>query len=152
MHRTKRGVCGLALIGVLVCVSVGTAWADPAKEHDALGARWQAAYDAGDAAALAALYTKEAKLMPPHAAVSVGRAAIEATLHQVMTEMPGKLSVTVSDTGTDGNLGFARGTYTFADTDGATIETGKWLEVRKKVEGKWLIDSDIWNSDDPLPE
>jgi uncharacterized protein (TIGR02246 family) len=152
MHWNKRSAFALALIGILSCSAVGTAWADPATEHDGLSKRWQTAWDGGDAAGLAALYTKEARLMPPNAKVSTGRAAIEATLRQVMTEMPGKLTVTVSDTGSSGNLGFARGTYVFVNADGETQETGKWLEVRKKVEGQWLIDSDIWNSDDPIPE
>jgi len=147
MHRTQGNVRALALIGVLVCVSFGTVWADPMKEHDGLSARWQAAWDARDAAGVAALYTKEAKLMPPNAKVSVGRATIEGTMRQVMSEMPGKLTLALWDTGTSGNLGFARGTYTLADESGATLDTGKWIEVRKKVDGKWFIDSDIWNSD-----
>jgi len=152
MHRTQSNVRGLVLIGVLVCASFGTVWADSMKEHDGLSARWQAAWDARDAAGVAALYTKEAKLMPPNAEVSVGRAAIEGALREVMSQMPGKLTVAVWDTGTNGNLGFSRGTYTYADESGKTLETGKWLEVRKKVDGKWFIDSDIWNSDAPVEE
>ncbi len=43
------------------------------------------------------------------------------------------------------------GTYEILGADGSHIDHGKWMNVSKKVGGKWLIHCDIWNSDMPVP-
>ena len=35
--------------------------------------------------------------------------------------------------------------------DGAVIKTGKFMELWKKVDGKWLIHRDMWSSNAPRP-
>ena len=67
-------------------------------------------------------------------------------------ELPGKLSIATVHTGSSGNLGFAQGTYSVVDDDDNTMDNGKWLEVLEKDNGKWYIQYDIWNSDNPIPE
>ncbi len=44
-------------------------------------------------------------------------------------------------------MGWGHGTYVLMDADGSTVEQGKWMNVSKKVGGKWLIHCDIWNTD-----
>jgi uncharacterized protein (TIGR02246 family) len=50
------------------------------KAAEDLGAKWVAAYDAGDAAAIAALFTPDAVFIPASGAVLKGRDAIEKAL------------------------------------------------------------------------
>jgi len=37
------------------------------------------------------------------------------------------------------------------DKTGKVIDTGKYLSVSKKKDGKWLYARDTWNSDGPPP-
>lgn len=148
---TKRTMSGVLLAGAALCLFAGPLLAEGSKDFEGLSPAWQAAYSAGDAGAVAALYTEDAVLMPPNAPSAKGRAAIEAAMTDVMIAMPAKLEVTAVDLGHEGNMGFAMGTYTFTD-GGNVIDKGKWVEVRKKIKGKWYIHYDMWNSDMPLPE
>lgn len=53
-----------------------------------------------------------------------------------------------------GELGFTSGIYmlTYNDANGQLVaDRGKYLEVWKKVDGKWKCVSDAFNSDLPLP-
>jgi hypothetical protein len=35
------------------------------------------------------------------------------------------------------------------DAAGKTVETGKYIEVWRRINGKWLMVRDIWNDDAP---
>jgi len=53
-----------------------------------------------------------------------------------------------------GELGYMSGSYTvtYTDAKGQTVtDRGKYLEVWKKVDGKWKCSTDAYNSDIPLP-
>lgn len=123
---------------------------------DASGAAWETAALAGDAAALTALYTEDAIVMPPNALKSVGSAAIQTGF----TEMLGVAPFTAIDIVTEGvevsasgDMAWAHGTYTSTNTvAGEPYEdTGKWANVSENRDGQWLMVVDIWNSDTPLP-
>jgi hypothetical protein len=43
-------------------------------------------------------------------------------------------------------MGWESGTYT-ATVKGAVVETGKFLSVSRKKNGKWLYLRDTWNAD-----
>src|SRR5258708_29376967 len=61
--------------------SASTACAQDAKKTaDDFGAKWVAAYDAGDAAALAGMFTQDGVFNAPSGAVVKGREAIEKPL------------------------------------------------------------------------
>ena len=51
---------------------------DIKSEIDAANAKWVAAFNKGDAAAVAQLYTERATALPPGAPMAKGRAAIQA--------------------------------------------------------------------------
>ncbi len=149
---TKRACCSVAVIGMLVCLAVGPVWSDDSEEFTKITERWRDAYNAGDASAVAALYAEDGMFMSPNAETAKGHKAIEARVKTLMTELPGKLSVVTVHTGSSGDLGFAQGTYSFVGDDGNTTDNGKWVLVLKKVKGKWYIQHDIFNSDNPIPE
>jgi hypothetical protein len=65
----------------VLIISASTACAQDAKKTaDDFAAKWVAAYDAGDAAALAAMFTQDGVFNAPSGAVVKGREAIEKAL------------------------------------------------------------------------
>jgi uncharacterized protein (TIGR02246 family) len=100
----------LILLGV-ICAS-GSAWAQDAKKTaDDFAARWVAAYDAGDAAALAALFTPDGVFNAPSGAAIKGREAIEKALAGRIKAGWTKETVTTSDAGSAGTAVWAAGEY-----------------------------------------
>ena len=115
---------------------------------------WEKAYNGGDAKAVAALYAENALLLPPGASGVSGRAAI---LEFFTKDIAGSKAAGAvfalnpkTDVGVSGNLGWESGTYKVT-VKGAVVETGKFLSVSHKKNGKWLYLRDTWNADAPPP-
>ncbi len=113
---------------------------------------WAKAYNAGDATGVAAQYANGALLLPPGAPGVSGRAAILAFFTK---DIAGSKAAGVvfninpkTDVGVSGNMGWESGTYT-ATVKGAVIESGKFLSVSRKKDGKWHYIRDTWNADAP---
>jgi uncharacterized protein (TIGR02246 family) len=131
---------------------------DPAAVREAIdasGAAWETAALAGDAAALTALYTEDAILLPPNAPKFVGSAAIEAGLSEMLAAAPFTAIDIVTEgveVSASGDIAWAYGTYTSTNTvSGEPYEdTGKWLNVSENRDGRWLMVVDTWNSDTPM--
>ena len=113
---------------------------------------WEKAYNSGDAKAVAALYAEDALLLPPGAPGVRGRAAI---LEYFTNDIAGSRAAGAvfvvnpkTDVGVSGDQGWESGTYQVT-VKGAVVETGKFLSVYRKKDGKWLYIRDTWNSDAP---
>jgi uncharacterized protein (TIGR02246 family) len=110
------------------------------------------AFLAGDFAGVASFYTEDAVLLPPNAPSVSGRAAIQEFLATFPPVTQFHLTnVTIEGSG---DIAFVHGTLHMVMTgpDGSTIEdTGKFIEIRRKVGDRWLLAYDIFNSDLPLP-
>ena len=117
--------------------------------------KWMDDINAGNADAVAAQYADDALLMPPNAPTATGRAAIrEAIARESAGMKQGGLtlkSTATTGVGVTGDLAWMSGTYAVTDAKGATIDTGKYLSVHRKINGAWLYTRDIWNSDNPPP-
>ncbi|MES2126544.1 MAG: SgcJ/EcaC family oxidoreductase [Pseudomonadota bacterium] len=116
---------------------------------------WLKAFNGNEPETLANLYAENAVLLPPGAPGVHGRAAIKAFFTK---EAGGAAKDGVvfglgakPDGGAHGDLGWASGTYTIKDKAGKVLETGKYLSVSKKKDGKWQYVRDTWNSDGAPP-
>jgi len=123
---------------------------DPAPVND-LRSRYQAAYNAGDAAAVTALYTDDATSMPDHHAPVDGKAAIQEHLQQIFAQYTPSLTITPADTEISGEIAHEHGTYSMTLTPkgggNAITENGKYLVVLKRqADGSWKIHHDIDNA------
>ena len=102
--------------------------------------------------ATAEMYTEDASLMPPNAGIVEGRAAIRAWL-AAFPPMAG-FTLTPIEIDGRGDLAYVRGTYSFtlvgADGHAINEDHGKFVEVRRKQAGKWLVVIDMFNSDLPV--
>ncbi len=114
---------------------------------------WGAAYNAGDADAIAAKYAEDAVVMAPGAPASVGREAFRAFIAtDIANAKAAGVTLNLSDgdtVGVSGEIAWHSGGYTVQDAGGATVDSGNYMEVLQNFDGKWLIIRDIWNSDRP---
>jgi len=121
-----------------------------AKLQEAIEAQnreFMAAFNGRDGKAVAALYTKDARILPPGSPMLTGRDQIEQ-FWQGLIEMGGEKAVleTVS-VELKGDLAFEVGKYSL--TVGALNDSGKYVVVWKQDEGTWRLHLDIWNSSLP---
>jgi len=145
------------LFGLAVVFAVGgiqSAGADPAAEVAAIHAVddiWVKSFNTRDADTMAAQYDEHAVLLPPGAPAARGQAAIRKFFANMMpAATKDGLEFTLGakpDGGVHGDFGWSSGTYVLKDKTGHVIDTGKYLSVSKKKDGKWLYFRDTWNSD-----
>ena len=113
---------------------------------------WEKAYNGGDAKGVAAQYAEDALLLPPGASGVSGRPAILEFFTKDVAGAKAAGAVMVlnpkTDVGVSGNMGWESGTYKVT-VKGAVVETGKFLSVSRKKDGKWLYLRDTWNADAP---
>lgn len=118
--------------------------------------RYIAAYNAGDAAGVAALFAEDAISMPDHGEALEGRAAIESHLRDVFMQFSASTAITAGETEVIGDIAHEHGSFTVTLTPkaggDARTETGKYLVILKKgSDGAWLLHHDIDNSNVPPP-
>jgi uncharacterized protein (TIGR02246 family) len=106
---------------------------------------WQAAYNAGDAAAVAGLYAEDAKVMAPGHETASGRAAIQDLFKQDLTQ-GAKNALTTGEVLSGGDYVIAMGGYVATAADGSHLDHGTYMTVYKKVDGAWKIYRDTWKS------
>ena len=107
----------------------------------------------GDAAALAALYTDEAKLLPPNSETIVGRQGIEAFWGGGIQMGIKDVVLTTVDVIEMGEMVCEIGEYKLTiQPEGmdAMEDNGKYLVIWKKaMDGSWKLHIDIWNTNMP---
>lgn len=142
----------LLLAGCQQAPKVDTAAAEEAMKSGITA--WQDAYNAGDADKIAAMYTDDGVVMAPGVPVATGRDAIRALIAQQSADAKAAgltLAISAGSMGVAGDSAWHSGSYTVNAADGAKVDSGSYLELRKNVGGQWLIARDIWNSDAPAP-
>jgi ketosteroid isomerase-like protein len=150
MH-TKRVVgCGLVLMLGAVLAAVPAAAADK-SDVAARAAAWEKEYNAGNLAAVQALYATDGCRMPPNQELVHGGDAILAQLKAGKDRGLAQVKIVVTTAESSGDLGYGTGTYVITGTDGSHIDHGKWMLVSKKSNGAWKTQCDIFNSDMPMP-
>ena len=121
---------------------------DPRAHIDEAMVTFVAAFNAGDGATVASLYTEDAALLPPGGARVDGRAAIQEfwqgafdgglridDLHAVEVDSSGDLA---------GEVGVF--TLSVPGEDGPSKVDGKYIVIWKRVGGTWQLHRDAWNT------
>jgi uncharacterized protein (TIGR02246 family) len=116
---------------------------------------WIQAFRDNDDAALVALYSEDAVIMPPNEPAVESRAAVRAYHEADLVTVTEYSESILEIDGRDG-LAYIRGTSSMVGIgeDGEPVtESSKFLVIlRKQADGSWLITHEIWNSDLPVPE
>lgn len=116
-------------------------------------AAFAAAYNRGDAKAVAAMYTEDAIALPPDAEMVRGRAAIERLWADAMASGIKTIAFTVIDVQSSGDLAVETGRAVLGIQPAgqpATTQAGKYVVVWKRsANGEWRLLRDIWNGVGP---
>jgi uncharacterized protein (TIGR02246 family) len=143
-RRTAAGLLALALALPLPAFAQAGA-GNLRAEIGKVGEAWLKAYNAGDAAGVAALYTTDAKLMVPGAEPGSGPKAIQKLIAADIA-LGGKLALTTEDVVGSGDYAQETGGWVATSPDGKHLDHGPYLTLYKKADGGWKIYRDIWNS------
>ena len=143
---------------VLLFVSCEKAPEDTAEVRqaiEALSKQYADAVNRGDAAAYAALYTEEARVLPPNGPMIIGREAIKNS-HQSSIDAGIRhvLQLTTLEVRVVRDLAYEIGEYTetIQPEEGEAIrDQGKYVVVWKRENGEWKLDVDTWNVESRVP-
>jgi uncharacterized protein (TIGR02246 family) len=136
------------IIAIPLLLSATAHARDVRSDIEAANQKFGAAYGKGDAAAIARLYTPHATVFPPGSDMVTGRDGIQkvwADAIQSGLKITGLQTVSVEQYG---NAAREIGRFT-AEAPNAQKQmaklNGKYVVVWKRVNGTWMLDSDIWN-------
>jgi uncharacterized protein (TIGR02246 family) len=155
-----RTALGIALLTTFAG-ACSSALQSPAASTDSapineIRTKFQAAYNAGDAAAVAALYADDGVTQPDHAPAVSGKANIEKAMQEAFSQAAMNIAITPTDTEVNGDVAHEHGTFTTTVTPkagGAPMTSeGKYLVIiERQADGTWKIVHDIDNSSTPPP-
>jgi uncharacterized protein (TIGR02246 family) len=144
-------VLTLALLLLAACGSPRAFGPSDRSQIEASAETWRLAALRGDAQGMAAMYARDAVLLPPNAQPVRGRVGIEdwfadeprfEDLRTVRLEVEG-----------DGDLAYVWGTWSrvLMVGEGSSVpDRGKYLEIwRRREDGVWRIERAMYNSDLP---
>jgi len=136
----------IAKLVICLVLFAGSAMAQQKPSIQKANEEWMAAFNKGDAAAVAALYSEDAYILPNGAAMAKGRRAIEAYFKNSVQQL-GDAKLRTVDLQSLGP-GSARevGTFNFKTKgDSPQDVVGKYVAVWRKMGGQWKLITDIWN-------
>ena len=135
------------IVMIISCLSLSSpALAQNKATIEKLNDVWTAAFNKGDAAAVAALYTEDAYVLPPGSAMVEGRAAIEAFWRQAAQQMTDAKLTTIDVLPLGRSAAREIGTVTLKTKSQPPQEVvGKYVVVWRKIGNRWLLATDIWN-------
>jgi len=148
-HRFEEFTDDLVVWVVFYGPLGGETTGDVRKEIELANGDFAAAYARGNAAAVAAMYTAGAKLFPPGGPIVDGRAGIEQFWQTVMGSGIKNVELKTAEVEVFGDTVVENGSATLFSNGGGVADWGKYLVVWKRVEGKWLLHRDCWNSNGP---
>src|SRR5882762_9117972 len=131
-HLQRVALVAIGLFAIAACTPpIADTSADEAVMRNGTKA-WVDAYNAGDADRIVALYADDGVVMPPDQSVVAGHEALRKYLvADIAGSKAGGASFVLGEesSGVSGNLGWHSGSFKVNGAGGATLATGKYLEV-----------------------
>jgi uncharacterized protein (TIGR02246 family) len=135
----------LVVVGLLFCAAPAMAQSKAVIQK--LNDAWTAAFNKGDGAAVAAMYAQDAYVLPPGSDMIQGRDKIAAFWNQAAQQM-GDVKLTTIDVQRLGrNAAREIGAVSLKTKGDQPQEiVGKYAVVWRKINGQWMLATDIWNT------
>jgi uncharacterized protein (TIGR02246 family) len=135
------------LFGVCLSLATSAALAQDKATIEKLNNAWTAAFNKGDAQAVAAMYAEDAYVLPPGSDIVKGRAAIEAFWRQAAQQMTDAKLTTLDVLPLGRTAAREIGTVSLKTKSQPPQEVvGKYAVVWRKIDGRWKLATDIWNT------
>jgi len=119
------------------------------KAVEAANAEWAAAFNRGDAVAVAALYTEGAALMPPDREMVRGRQGIQEFWQGAIQRGRQNAVLTTEEVQADGNTAYEIGRISLtvhAKDEAPKPIFSKYVVVwKRQAGGRWKLHVDVWN-------
>lgn len=132
------------IVAAVLSLAATTAYAADVKQQiEAANRVFTEAYGKGDAAAVAALYTPDATVLPPGSEMVHGRPAIQAFWKKAMDSGLKLKSLEAVSVVSYGDI--AREIGRASLEAGGPVEV-KYVVVWQRVDGAWHLTTDIWNT------
>jgi len=119
------------------------------EEIAAANDTFMAAFEQQDAAALAALYTKDGQILPPNSDFVTGREAIQGFWQAVMDMGIRRAELEIAEVEGRGKTAVEVSRFTLYAEGDAVADKGKYIVVWKQKKGGWKLHRDIFNSSMP---
>lgn len=108
--------------------------------------RFEAAFNRGDAAGLAGLYTDDGMLLPTGSDFVQGKEAIAAFWKGAMDMGIKSAKIDIVEVEQHGGTAIDMGQYTLRSADDQVLDQGKYVVIWKHEDGTWKLHRDIFNS------
>jgi uncharacterized protein (TIGR02246 family) len=110
-----------------------------------------AAFNRGDAAGMATLYTENGQVLPPNSDFVTGRQGVEAFWQAVMDMGIKEVKLESGEVEDHGDTAIEVSTFALMGEGGQVLDKGKYIVIWKQEEGQWKLHRDIFNSNLPAP-
>lgn len=160
MRQSSARSTGLS-IGLVVILALGmiSLFALRVEAHEvrkaieAANAQWAAAFNRGDAVAVAALYTDGATVMPPDSEMVRGRQDIREFWQGAIQGGLKDAVLTTVEVQASGSMAYEIGKFSLTahpKDQAPKMISGKYVVVwKRQADGGWKLHVDIWNSSMP---
>jgi len=150
----KVSVTVVSLFVIGICLSLQTTISEEKMDEEITAAveKFLTAFNSGNAAGVAMMYTEEGKIMPPNSESLTGREAIQAFWQAALDMGIAKAALKIVEVEKHGDTAIEIGLYELSAANDQVLDKGKYMVIWKKVEGEWKMHRDIWNSNLPLEQ
>ncbi len=110
---------------------------------------FEAAFNRGDAASAAQVYTTDGQALPPHGGILTGHDALQSFWQAVMDSGVKSVALETIELAPCGEQAYEVGKAALMGEGGALLDTVKFIVVWQQENGEWKWHRDIWNSINP---
>ncbi len=147
---TIRGLCRRLIIGFVattfLCASPVLAGDNIRSEIEAANKVFEATFARGDAAGVAALYTKTAQLLPAQSDFVTGTEAIGQFWQGAFDAGMKAVSLVTTEVEKHGDSAYEVGNLEIRSAGGKVLDRAKYIVIWKKEGGSWKLHRDIWTT------
>jgi ketosteroid isomerase-like protein len=151
LRTAHRFACVAATVLFFTSTAFAQKSGDMKAEIDKANEAFAAAFAKGDAAAIAKMYSTDARVFPPNSDAIQGADAIEKLWKGAMDMGVKSVKLQATEVEAHGAVVNEVGSYSMLAADGKQLDRGKYLVIWKREGNAWKLHRDIWNTSIPPP-